>query len=204
MNGMDNLKDIYIKSVINGEKLSNKDVQEIVKMSLNHIADDDFRYNIYVKQIKTEAWRVINLFKDWYNDKNTIISITNYAKFYVSIVNTFQYDVYRNIYSFFNPIVFKNNFIDDNTLSDDSNKCMLMNSDFIITMLAKYLYQCMLTKDQYICNDIDWKKKYIEPIYSYVNNILFFECMPDYDKHIDTDYSYKQEQMEKDPRYLFN
>lgn len=201
---MDKIQDIYIKSVINGEKLSNSDMQEIMKIMLNHIADDDFRYDIYVKQIKTEAFRVLDAFINWYKDKNTITSITSYMKFYSSIANTFQYDVYRSIYLFFHPIVFKNNFIDDNTLSDDLSKCMLMNNDFITEVFAEYLYWNTLTKDQCICDSIDWHKKYIEPKYFVIDDIQLWKCNPDYSRYVDADYLYKQEQMERDPRWLFN
>lgn len=201
---MDKIQDIYIKSVINGEKLSNSDMQEIMKIMLNHIADDDFRYDIYVKQIKTEGFRVLDTFTDWYNDKNTIISMTNYIKFYSGIVNTFKYDIYRSIYLFFHPIVFKNNFIDDHTLSDDLSKCMLMSSDFITEIFAEYLYQNTLTKDQYTCNSIDWHKEYIEPGYSVVNDIQFWKCNPDYDKQAGMFEINMQEVMKNDPRYLFN
>ena len=201
---MDKIQDIYIKSVINGEKLSNGDMQEIMKIMLNHIADDDFRYDIYVKQIKTEAFRVLEAFKDWYNDKNTVISVANYMKFYSSISNTFQYDVYRSIYLFFNPIVFKNNFINDSTLSDNLSECMLMNDEFIVDVFAEYLYWNTLTKDQYICNSIDWHKEYIEPGYSVVNDIQLWKCNPDYARQVNREDLMTQELMKRDPRWLFN
>ena len=200
---MDKIQDIYIKSVINGEKLSNGDMQEIMKIMLNHIVDDDFRYDIYLKQIKTEAFRVLEAFKDWWNDKNTIISVANHMKFYSSISNTFQYDVYRSIYLFFNPIVFKNNFINDSTLSDNLSECMLMNDEFIVDVFAEYLYWNTLTKDQYICNIIDWHKEYIEPGYSVVNDIQLWKCNPDYARQVNREDLIAQELMKRDPRYLF-
>lgn len=201
---MDKIQDIYIKSVINGEKLSNSDMQEIMKIMLNHIADDNFRYDIYLKQIKTEAFRVLEAFKDWWNDKNTIISVANYMKFYSSISNTFQYDVYRSIYLFFNPIVFKNNFINDSTLSDNLSECMLMNDEFIVDVFAEYLYWNTLTKDQYICNSIDWHKEYIKPGYSVVNDIQLWKCNPDYARQVNREDLIAQELMKRDPRWLFN
>lgn len=200
---MDKIQDIYIKSVINGEKLSNSDMQEIMKIMLNHIVDDDFRYNIYVKQIKTEAFRVLDTFTDWYNDKNTIISMTNYINFYSGIVNTFKYDIYRSIYLFFHPIIFKNNFIDNNTLSNDLSKCMLMSSDFITEIFVEYLYQNTLTKDQCVYNSIDWQKEYIEPEYSVVNDIQFWKCNPDYAKQACM-FENHVNMLKDDPRYLFN
>lgn len=198
------IQEIYIKSVINGEKLSNSDMQEIMKIMLNHIADDNFRYDIYLKQIKTEAFRVLEAFKDWYKDKNTIISVANYMKFYSSISNTFQYDMYRSIYLFFHPIVFKNNFIDDNTLSDNLSECMLMNNEFITDVFAEYLYWNTLTKDQYICNSIDWHKEYIKPEYSVVNDIQFWRCNPGYARQFNREDLIAQELMKRDPRWLFN
>lgn len=200
------LVNLYIKSEIEHKELSDVDKNVIYKAMLSTLINTDIKYEIYLDKMKEEAFRVIKLFQEWYNNPSNSFSSKEYECFYNNnMKNTFVYDVYKIIYIFFNPIVMNENFITDETEKETNvSKRKICNDEFIIDIFHSYFYYNMSNYDNFKKQEIDWSAKYLVP----TNFELKKQIYTQYDIHINNYVSrfkldkYELNQAKNDPRWL--
>lgn len=168
MNNIDiqeNLINLYIKSEIKHEKLSDVDKDVIYKAMLNTLINSNIKYEIYLDNMKYEAFRVLELFQKWYNNADNSLTMKEYEEFYNNYMkNTFVYNVYKIIYIFFHPVVMSNNFISTEMESEIStSKQTICNDEFIINIFHLYFYYNVLNYDDFKKQEVNWDEKYLVP-----------------------------------------
>lgn len=211
MNNIDvqeKLANLYIKLEIKHEKLSDVDKDVIYKAILNTLIDSNIKYEIYLDNMKYEAFRVLELFQKWYNNADNSLTMKEYEEFYNNYMkNTFVYNVYKIIYIFFHPVVISNNFISTETESEIStSKQTICNDEFIINIFHLYFYYNVLNYDDFKKQEINWDEKYLVPS----NYILGKQIYTRYDQMTNNYIQnfqmniYEMNSLKNDPRWLLN
>lgn len=211
MNNIDvqeKLANLYIKLEIKHEKLSDVDKDVIYKAILNTLIDSNIKYEIYLDNMKYEAFRVLELFQKWYNNADNSLTMKEYEEFYNNYMkNTFVYNVYKIIYIFFHPVVISNNFISTETESEIStSKQTICNDEFIINIFHLYFYYNVLNYDDFKKQEINWDEKYLVPS----NYILGKQIYTRYDQMTNNYIPnfqmniYEMNSLKNDPRWLLN
>lgn len=208
MNNIDvqeKLANLYIKLEIKREKLSDVDKDVIYKAILNTLIDSNIKYEIYLDNMKYEAFRVLELFQKWYNNADNSLTMKEYEEFYNNYMkNTFVYNVYKIIYIFFHPVVISNNFISTETESEISTKQTICNDEFIINIFHLYFYYNVLNYDDFKKQEINWDEKYLVPS----NYILGKQIYTRYDQMTNNYIPnfqmniYEMNSLKNDPRWL--
>lgn len=211
MNNIDvqeKLANLYIKLEIKHEKLSDVDKDVIYKAILNTLIDSNIKYEIYLDNMKYEAFRVLELFQKWYNNADNSLTMKEYEEFYNNYMkNTFVYNVYKIIYIFFHPVVISNNFISTETESEIStSKQTICNDEFIINIFHLYFYYNILNYDDFKKQEINWDEEYLVPS----NYILGKQIYTRYDQMTNNYIPnfqmniYEMNSLKNDPRWLLN
>lgn len=211
MNNIDvqeKLANLYIKLEIKHEKLSDVDKDVIYKAILNTLIDSNIKYEIYLDNMKYEAFRVLELFQKWYNNADNSLTMKEYEEFYNNYMkNTFVYNVYKIIYIFFHPVVISNNFISTETESEIStSKQTICNDEFIINIFHLYFYYNVLNYDDFKKQEINWDEKYLVPS----NYILGKQIYTRYDQMTNNYIPnfqmniYEMNSLKNDPRWLLH
>ncbi len=202
----DTLEDIYVKTIIKHEDLSNEDKDVIYKEMLNFLINPEGKYNIYLKQTKQEAFRILNLFEKWY--KSNTISLNEYKKFYNETLKpSFKYDVYSFIYIFFHPNVMADNFSETGMeFETDFDRRKLCSIDFIVNIFCDYFYFNVLSFEGFEEDDMIWDYVYVDPIPSILKKEKY-TCISAYGEYVsifDAKDFNEEEQRRSDPRWLYN
>ena len=202
------LANLYIKLEIKHEKLSDVDKDVIDKAILNTLIDSNIKYEIYLDNMKHEAFRVLELFQKWYNNADNSLTMKEYEEFYNNYMkNTFVYNVYKIIYIFFHPVVISNNFISTETESEIStSKQTICNDEFIINIFHLCFYYNVLNYDDFKKQEVNWDEKYLVPS-NYILGKQIYTCydqmtnnyIPNFQMNI-----YEMNSLKNDPRWLLS
>ncbi|MDT4370589.1 hypothetical protein RO865_17605 [Blautia faecis] len=152
---LEQLMTIYDKCIVEKNKLTEKDKENILLAVVDGLLPAEDKYEIYLFKMKCEAHKVFNEFHKWCMSGKPVRTFEEYENFYKNTLNNiFVYQVYEIIYDVFHPIVIKKNF----TYLDKHNNNVIFNDEFIMAALKSELYKKMVFKEQ--VETIDWERKY--------------------------------------------
>lgn len=152
---------IWADNINYDQPLSEYDEETILYAILDDLVPDDFKYELYLEKIKEEADRVLDAFEVWRKTSKNA-NMVEYKKFYMELEKTFKYQLYKDIYKFFHPIVVNNNFIIETPDMDNLPEHRIVaNSEFIFNVFIGYIGYYMLSKEEFVNEEINFKEEYI-------------------------------------------
>lgn len=152
---------IWADNINYDQPLSEYDKETILYAILDDLVPDDFKYELYLEKIKEEADRVLYAFEVWRKTSKNA-NMVEYKKFYMELKKTFKYQLYKDIYKFFHPIVINNNFIIETPDTDNLPEHRIVASDeFVSNTFFNYMNYHALTKEEFINKEINFKEGYI-------------------------------------------
>lgn len=157
---LEQLMTIYDKCIVEKNKLTEKDKENILLAAVDGLLPTEDKYEIYLDKMKSEAHKILKEFHKWQISGKTTKTYEEYKDFYKKKLNNmFVYQIYGIIYDVFHPFVVKNNF----TYLDEHNNTIIYSDEFILGVLKSELYKSMVFENK--MDTLDWERKYVPDEY---------------------------------------